>query len=161
MVKPETVIRWHKQGFKLFWRYKSRRNNGRPVVSAEIRKLIRKIHADNPLWSPEKIYNQLIDLGLNPPSLNTIRKYLPKPTRYTDKSYQSWKTFITNHMHVTWSMDFLVVPTLRFKLLYIFVKGIHLQIISSSANQFLVGYITITRQKLLDLLRLRVLPAIT
>lgn len=67
-----------------------------------------KINAENPLWSPERIYDQLIDLGFNPPSPNTIRKYLPKPTRDGNKSSQTWKTFIANHMHVTWSMDFLV-----------------------------------------------------
>jgi hypothetical protein len=125
VVKPETVIRWHKAGFRLFWRHRSRRRNGRPVVSAEMRSLIRKINAENPLWSPERIYDQLIDLGFDPPSPNTIRKYLPKPIRDDSKSLQTWKTFIANHMNVTWSMDFLVVPTLKFKLLYVFVVISH------------------------------------
>ena len=122
IVKPETVIRWHQAGFRLFWKYKSRHRNGRPAVSKEIRKLIKKITADNPLWSPERIYDQLVDLGFTDiPCPNTIRKYLPKPTRDKSKSSQAWKTFIKNHMDVTWSMDFFVVPTLTFRLLYVFI----------------------------------------
>ena len=121
IVKPETVIRWHKQGFKIFWRFKSHRKNGRPPVTAAMCKLIRKINAENPLWSPERIYDQLIDLGFEPPSPNTIRKYLSKPTADNSKSAQTWKTFIANHMNVTWSMDFLVIPTVTFKFFYVFV----------------------------------------
>ena len=126
VVKPETVIRWHRTGFRIFWRYKSRYKNGRPIVSAEMRKLIRKIHSDNPLWSPERIYDQLVDLGFTDiPCPNTIRKYLPEPTRDKSKSSQAWKTFIKNHMDVTWSMDFFVVPTLTFRLLYVFIIVSH------------------------------------
>lgn len=125
IVKPETVIRWHRNGFRIFWRYKSRRKNGRPAVSAEMRKLIKKIYADNPLWSPERIYDQLLDLGFDPPAPNTIRKYLPKPTRDRSKSSQTWKTFIANHMDVTWAMDFFVVPTLTFRSLHVFIIVSH------------------------------------
>lgn len=95
VVKPETVIRWHRAGFKTFWRCKSRRRVGHPAVSAEMRRLIRKITAENSLWSPERMHNQLVSLGFNPPSPITIRKYLPKPTRDGSKSSQSWKTFIS------------------------------------------------------------------
>lgn len=66
VVKPETVIRWHDAGFRSFWRHKSRRKNGRPVVSAEMRRLIKKIATDNPLWSPERIHDQLVELGYSP-----------------------------------------------------------------------------------------------
>jgi transposase InsO family protein len=125
LVKPETVMRWHRAGFRIFWRYKSRRKVGRPTVSTEMRRLIRKIAAENPLWSPERIHDQLVSLGYDPPSPNTIRKYLPKPTRDMSKSSQTWKTFIENHMDVTWAMDFLVVPTLSFRLLYVFVVISH------------------------------------
>lgn len=90
-----------------------------------MRTLIRKINADNPLWSPERIYDQLIDLGFGPPSPNTIRKYLPKPTRDTSKQVQTWKTFLSNHMASTWSMDFAVVPTLTFRRLYVFIVICH------------------------------------
>ena len=125
VVEPETVIRWHRAGFRIFWRYKSRRKNGRPAVSVEMRRLIKKVSAENPLWSPERIHDQLIDLGFNPPSPNTIRKYLPKSTRDKSKSSQRWKTFIANHMDVTWAVDFFVVPTLTFRLLYVFIIVSH------------------------------------
>ncbi|MEN6358313.1 MAG: integrase core domain-containing protein [Armatimonadota bacterium] len=125
VVQPQTVIGWHRAGFQMFWRYKSRRKNGRPTVSAEMRKLIKKINIENPLWSPERIYDQLTELGFIPPSPNTIRKYLPKPTRDSGKSSQTWKTFIANHMDVTWAMDFFVVPTLTFRLIYVFIIVSH------------------------------------
>jgi hypothetical protein len=125
VVQPQTVIGWHRAGFRMFWRHKSRRRNGRPTVSEEMRKLIRKINSDNPLWSPERIHDQLIDLGYNPPSPNAIRKYLPKPTRDTGKSSQKWKTFLANHMDSTWAMDFAVVPTLTFRWLYVFIIVSH------------------------------------
>lgn len=121
VVTPEIVIRWHRAGFRVFWRQRSRRRVGRPVVSAEMRRLIRKIAAENPLWSPERIHDQLVSLGFDPPAPNSIRKYLPKPTRDSGKSAQTWKTFITNHVDATWAMDFLVVPTLTFRLIYVFV----------------------------------------
>ncbi|MCE5200271.1 MAG: helix-turn-helix domain-containing protein [Armatimonadota bacterium] len=121
VVKPETVIRWHRAGFRLYWRHKSLRRNGRPPVSAEMRRLIRKIHADNPLWSLERIYDQLIDLGFDPPAPNTIRKCLANSTWDRSKPSQTWKTFISNHMDVTWVMDFFVVSALTFRSLYVFV----------------------------------------
>jgi putative transposase len=101
IVKPETVIGWHRAGFRMYWRYKSRRRHGRPAVSVEMRKLIKKINSENPLWSPERIHDQLVELGYDPPSPNAIRKYLPKPTRDTSKSSQAWKTFLANHMDST------------------------------------------------------------
>lgn len=125
IIKPETVIRWHRAGFRVYWRCKSRHKNGRPVVSTEMRRLIRKIHSDNSLWSPERIYNQLINLGFDPPSPNAIRKYLPKPRGNGSNSSQTWKTFISNHMNTTWSIDFFVVPTLTFRLLYVFIIVSH------------------------------------
>ncbi|MCL5103120.1 MAG: integrase core domain-containing protein [Armatimonadetes bacterium] len=112
-------------GFRLFWRYKSRSKGARPAVSAEMRRLIRKIHADNPFWSPERIHDQLVDLGFNPPAPNTIRKYLPRPTRDKSNPFQTWKAFISNHMDVTWAMDLFVVPALTFRLLYVFIVISH------------------------------------
>jgi hypothetical protein len=90
-----------------------------------MRKLIKKIDSENPLWSPERIHDQLVDLGYDPPSPNSIRKYLPKPTRDTSKSSQSWKTFIKNHMDSTWAMDFAVVPTITFRMIYVFIVISH------------------------------------
>lgn len=98
---------------------------GRPLVSADMRRLIREIAAENPLWRPEWIHDQLVSLGFDPPSPNAIRKYLPKPNRGDGTSSQTWKTLVSHHMEVTWAMDFFVVPTLPFRLLYIFVVIIH------------------------------------
>ncbi len=109
----------------MFWRHKSQRKGGRPPVSAEMHRLIKRIATENPLWSPERIHDQLVDMGFDPPSPNTIHKYLPEPTRDRSKSSQTWKTFIASHMDVTWAIDFFVVPTLTFRLLYVFTVVSH------------------------------------
>lgn len=122
MVKPETVISWHKIAFKFYWKRKSKKV-GRPTVPIEIINKIRKIHEENPLVSPEKIREMLISMGvIDPPAPNTIAKYLPttrKPS--SEKQVQSWKTFLKNHSKEIWAMDYFVVPTLRFKLLYVLI----------------------------------------
>ena len=124
-VKPETVIRWHKKGFKLFWRLKSRRPPGRPKISRETIALIKRIHKENPLLSPEKIHELLVNLDVSDaPAPNTIAKYLPsirKPP--SEKQLQSWRTFLKNEK--VWSMDFFIVPTLRFQILYVFIVVNH------------------------------------
>ena len=126
LVKPETVIRWHKTAFKCFWRIKSRKT-GRPPVSPQTIALIKRIHQENPLLSPEKIYEQLINLGVtDTPAPNTIAKYLPtvrKPP--TERKKQSWQTFLKNHRPGIWAMDFLVVPTLCFRILYVLIIVSH------------------------------------
>ena len=122
IVKPETVIKWHRTAFRLYWARKSKQT-GRPAVSRSTIALIKRIHRENPLWSPERIHDQMIYLGMvDVPCPNTIAKYIPatrKPP--SEKARQSWRTFISNHMHNTWAMDFLTVPTLTFKVLYVFV----------------------------------------
>lgn len=120
IVKPETVIRWQRMAFKSFWRRKSR---GRPRTSRATIALIRKIHSENPLWSAERIHDQLVELGISDvPSPNSIVKYLPniKPPR-NGKAAQSWKTFLSNHRSSIWAMDMFTMPTLLFKVLYVFV----------------------------------------
>lgn len=120
LVKPETVVAWHRKAFKLFWAFKSRKR-GRPKISRKIIALIKKIHKENPLFSPEKIHEHLVNLSIqNVPSPTTIAKYLPE-TRIppTQKQLQSWKTFLKNHSKDIWAMDFLVVPTLKFQPLYV------------------------------------------
>jgi len=124
IVKPATVIRWHRNGFKKHWKKKSR---GRPKTKDEIIALIRKIHQENPLFSPEKIHEQLLLLNvIDAPAHNTIAKYLKTsnfklktPTEHILKNRQAWKTFLHNHR--LWSMDFFVVPTATFQLLYVFI----------------------------------------
>ncbi|MDD4402884.1 MAG: integrase core domain-containing protein [Desulfitobacteriaceae bacterium] len=125
LVKPETVIRRHKTAFKFFWRTKSRK--GRPQISKKTIALIKRLHQENPLLSPEKIYEQLVNLGVaDAPAPNTIAKYLPnvrKPP--TEWKKQSWQTFLKNHRPRIWAMDFLVVPTLCFRMLYVLLIVSH------------------------------------
>ena len=118
IVKPETVINWHKKAFRLFWFLKSKKR-GRPKISRATIALIKRVHRENPLLSPEKIYERLIVLGItDAPAPKTIAKYIPKIRKSPDeKRQQSWKTFLANHRKGIWSMDFFIVPTLRFKVL--------------------------------------------
>ncbi len=122
LVKPETVISWHKTAFKFFWKLKSKKA-GRPKISLKTIALIKRIHKENPLLSPEKIHEQLVNLGvIDAPAPNTIAKYIPKIRKApTDKQKQSWTTFLKNHSKGIWAMDFFVVPTLCFQVLYVFL----------------------------------------
>lgn len=122
VVKPETVIKWHRTAFKLHWRRKSSKP-GRPRISHETIKLIKRVHHDNPLLSPEKIHEKLQQLGIEkPPAPNTIAKYIPSTRKPpTEKQIQSWKTFLKNHQSVTWATDFFTIPTLTFNILYVLV----------------------------------------
>ena len=122
LVKPETVIRWHRSAFRWFWRRKSRRR-GRPAISTATIALIKRIHRENPLWSPERIHDQLVSLGLTDvPAPNTIAKYLPIMRKTPDeKKQQAWRTFLANHRQHIWSMDFFTMPTLFFKVLTVLV----------------------------------------
>ena len=90
IVKPETVIAWHRQGVRLFWTWKSRRRNGRPSVAAEIRSLIQTMSKDNPLWGAPRIHGELLKLGVDV-SQATVAKYMARPTMPPS---QSWRTFL-------------------------------------------------------------------
>ena len=120
MVKPETVIGWHKTAFKLFWMLKSKRP-GRPKVSHATIALIKRIHKENPLLSPEKIHERLVDLAVSDaPAPNTIAKYIAgirKPP--SEKQVSSWKSFLKNHAKGIWAMDFFVVSSLTFKVMVV------------------------------------------
>ena len=122
VVKPETVISWHRTAFRFYWTRKSK-PCGRPVISRTTIALIKRIHKENPLWSPERIHDQLVNLGItDTPAPNTIAKYIKfskKPP--SEKVLQSRQTFLTNHRKEIWSMDFLTVPTVYFKVLYVLV----------------------------------------
>ena len=110
LVKPETVVGWHKRAFKVYWRRKSR--GGRPHISNTTIALIKRIHRENPTISPEKIRERLIALNItDPPAPNTIAKYIQgERTTPTERQQQSWQTFLKNHAQGIWSMDFAVVP---------------------------------------------------
>jgi transposase InsO family protein len=121
IVRPETVIRWHRKEFRLYWRSVSRPGPGRPRISPEMRDLIRRMATENP-WRARKIQSELEKLGFKV-SLATVSRYLPRKQPDSEQR-QRWMTFLRTHCDVISGMDFLVVPTVRFKLLYVwFVIG--------------------------------------
>ena len=115
IVKPQTVVSWHRKGFRLYWKSISKRGPGRPSISAELRDLIRRLACENP-WRARKIQAELEKLGFNV-GLATVSRYLPKRTQCDDQ-HQRWMTFLRNHRDLIAAMDFVVIPTVRFKLLY-------------------------------------------
>jgi hypothetical protein len=117
IVKPETVIRWHREGFKLYWRWKSRKKPGRPMIATEIRSLIRRMSRENPTWGAPRIHSELRLLGYAVAE-STVATYM---IRHRKPPSQTWRTFLQNHVRDIAAIDFLVVPTVRFQLLYCFV----------------------------------------
>jgi putative transposase len=124
-MKPRTVSGWHQDAFRLFWKWVSgRKRGGRKQISLELRKLIRRISKENPLWGGAKIRDALVDLGFERLDVATVRKYMARGRRPKDPSGK-WLTLIRNQMDVSWAMDFTVVRTLGFKALYVFVVMEH------------------------------------
>lgn len=115
--QPETIIRWHRAGFCLYWRWKSRSRGGRPKVPIEIRRLIRDMSLANRLWGAPRIHGELLKLGIDI-AQSTVAKYMARDGRGRS---QAWKTFLHNHSTGIAAMDFLVVPTIGFKLLFVLV----------------------------------------
>ena len=116
IVQPETVIRWHREGFRYYWRWKSR-GRGRPKIDAEIRRLIRRMSRANPLWGAPRIHGELLKLGVDV-SEATVSKYMIK--RRGPPS-QTWRTFLDNHAKELIALDFFTVPTATFKVLFVLV----------------------------------------
>jgi hypothetical protein len=114
IVKPETVIKWHRAGFRSYWRWKSRRRGGRPTVAPEIRKLIREMSIANPLWGAPRIHGELLKLGIDI-GQSSVAKYM---ARRRDPPSQGWRTFLRNRADGIAAMDLFVVPTISFRLLY-------------------------------------------
>jgi hypothetical protein len=114
VVKPETVIRWHRRGFRAYWRWKSRRRGGRPKIDRELRDLIRRMRKENPLWGAPRIHGELLMLGIAV-AQSTVARYM---TRRQQPPSQGWKTFLRNHTAGIASIDLFVVRTISFKLLY-------------------------------------------
>jgi putative transposase len=121
IVKPETVIAWHRRGFQLFWSWKSRKRIGRPPVPADVRTLIRTMTRDNPLWGAPRIHGELIKLGVDV-SQATVAKYMARPRTAPS---QSWRAFLTNHCQQLVAADFFVVPTAACRLLFVLVILAH------------------------------------
>ncbi len=117
IIRPETVIRWHRMGFRAWWRWKSRNPGGRPKIDRELRDLVRRMCEENPLWGAPRIHGELLKLGFTV-AQSTVSKYMLRVRR---PSSQGWKTFLRNHADGIAAVDFLVVPTLSFERLFAFV----------------------------------------
>lgn len=119
IVKPATMVGWHRMGFRLCWRWKSRpRRGGRPKVCVEIRKLIIKMANANIGWGAPRIHGELRKLGIDVAE-STVSKYMPKRGTVPG-SRQSWRTFLANHKREMLAIDFAVVPTPTFEIIYVF-----------------------------------------
>jgi hypothetical protein len=114
IVRAETIVRWHRAGFRLFWQWKSRRRAGRPKVPLELRQLIRDMSLANPLWGAPRIHGELLKLGINV-GPTSVAKYLAR-RRWPPS--QGWRTFLLNHADGIASIDLFVVPTISFRLQY-------------------------------------------
>ena len=122
VVKPETVLGWHRKGFRFYWNWKSRRGRmGRPGVSKEIRDLIRDISCVIVLWGAPRLHGELLKLGIEV-SQATVAKYMVK---HRKPPSQTWRTFLENHVKQLVSVDFFVVPTVSFRILYVFLVLAH------------------------------------
>jgi putative transposase len=121
IVKPETVLAWHRRGFRLFWTWKSRHRTGRSAVPHDVRALIREMSTANPLWGAPRIHGELQKLGFLV-SESTVAKYM---RRHPRPPSQTWRTFLTNHASQIMAADLFVVPTMTFRLLFVLVILAH------------------------------------
>src|SRR5258708_15559409 len=117
IVQPETLVRWHRAGFRRHWRWKSRSRGGRPQVELELRTLIRQMSMENQLWGAPRVHGELLKLGFSV-AQSSVAKYMVK--RCGPPS-QGWRTFLRSHAPDIAAMDLFVVPTIGFKLLHGFV----------------------------------------
>jgi hypothetical protein len=122
LVRPETVVRWHRRGWRLFWRWLSRPRRGRPRLSGEVRELLATMARDHPRWGSERIRGERLTLGLAV-STRSIQPYRGRgPAR---PPRQTWRTFLRHHAGTIWAADLLTVQTLTFKVLYVLVVITH------------------------------------
>src|ERR1700726_292513 len=117
IIRPETLVRWHRAGFRCYWRWKSRRRGGRPQIDTELRALIRLMSLENPFWGAPRIHGELLKLGFAV-AQSSVAKYMVK--RRGPPS-QGWRTFLRNHAQDIAAMDLFVVPTIGFDLLYAYI----------------------------------------
>src|ERR1700757_888263 len=117
IVRPETLVRWHRAGFRRHWRWKSRSSGGRPQIAPELRALIRRISIEKPLWGAPRIHGELLKLGFEV-AQSSVAKYMVK---WRGPPSQGWRTFLHNHAPDIAAMDLFAVPTIGFDLLYAFV----------------------------------------
>jgi hypothetical protein len=117
IIRPETLVRWHRAGFRGYWRWKSRQHGGRPQIDTELRGLIPRMSVENPLWGAPRIHGELLKLGFKV-AQSSAAKYMVK---WRGPPSQGWRTFLNNHAPDIAAMDLFVVPTIGFDLLYAFV----------------------------------------
>src|SRR5262245_12210275 len=121
VVKPETLLRWHRAGFKAFWRWKYRPRAGRPKIDHEVHDLLRQMSKENPLWGAPRIHGELLKLGFEVAE-STVSKYMIK---HRGPPSQTWRTFLRSHADVIAAIDLCVVPTLTFECLFAFLVVSH------------------------------------
>jgi transposase InsO family protein len=145
VIKPETVIRWHRRGFRAYWRRKSRQRGGRPRIDREIRDLIRRMSKENPLWGAPRIHGELLMLGIEVAE-STVARYM---MRRLGPPSQGWKTFLRNHADGIASLDLFVVRTISFKLLYGLVilrharrRLVSISVTSNPTAEWIAGQVT-------------------
>ena len=117
IIEPETLVRWHRAGFRCYWRWKSGARGGRPQIDSDLRALIKKMSMENPLWGAPRIHGELLKLGFEV-AQSSVAKYMVKRS---GPPSQGWKTFLRNHAPDIAAMDLFVVPTISFGLLYALV----------------------------------------
>jgi transposase InsO family protein len=117
VVQPATILRWHRAGFRIYWRWKSRDHAGRPKIDRELRDLIRRMSKENPLWGAPRIHGELLKLGFEV-AQSTVSKYM---VRRQNPPSQTWRTFLRNHGDAIAAIDLCVVPTATFERLFAFL----------------------------------------
>jgi hypothetical protein len=117
IIRPDTLVRWHRAGFRRYWRWRSRSPGGRPPINAELRALIRQMSRENLLWGAPRIHGELLKLGFEV-AQSSVAKYMVK---HRGPPSQGWRTFLRNHAQDIAAMDLFVVPTIGFDVLYAFV----------------------------------------
>jgi transposase InsO family protein len=145
IVKPETALRWHRRGFRAYWRWKSWRRGGRPRIDRELRALIRRMSRENPLWGAPRIHGELLMLGIEV-SESTVGRYMIRIGRPRS---QGWKTFLHNQAAGLASLDLFVVCTVSFKLLYGLVilsharrRLVRIAVTSNPTAEWIAGQVT-------------------
>jgi transposase InsO family protein len=147
VVQPDTILRWHRTGFRAYWRWKSRRRAGRPRISCELRELIRQMSKENSLWGAPRIHRELLKLGFAIAE-STVSKYM---IRHRGPPSQTWRTFLRNHAEAIAAIDLCVVPTLTFERLFAFL------IVGHGRRQLL--WFAVTRQPTAEWLAQQVVQA--
>ena len=117
VIQPDTIVRWHRRGFRALWWWKSRRRLGRPGIAKDMRDLIREISRANPLWGAPRVHGELLKLGIDV-SQSTVAKYMSRTRRPPS---QSWRTFLHNHAEAIAAIDLFAVPTITLRMVFGFV----------------------------------------